>query len=81
MIVEDKLLRNFPILRKKFAECERAVRDVKVWIVYDEFRRRGESYNETIRHLSERFGTSASTIKRAVRKMEAYQDYPVRPLH
>ncbi|PLX46580.1 MAG: hypothetical protein C0609_00170 [Deltaproteobacteria bacterium] len=81
MIVEERLLRNFPILRKKFAECERAVRDVKVWIVYDELRRRGESYSETIRHLASRFGASASTIKRAVRKMEAYQDYPDRSLH
>ena len=81
MNVEERLLRGFPVLRKKVAECERIIRDVKVWLVYDELRRKGESYSDAVRHLVKRFGQSPSTIKRSVRRMEAYQDYPERSLH
>lgn len=66
--VESRLLEASPLLRKKVEECLKIARDVKIRMVYDDMRLRGDGYNDAVRLLSRRFRASPSTVKRALRR-------------
>jgi hypothetical protein len=78
---EKRLLWASGALRKKIAECERLARDVKIRLVYEELKLRGEGYNESIRILGNRFDASTSTVKRAIRKLAPSSERRGRPPH
>ena len=66
--VERELMRASPLLRRKVAEAALVARDVKIRLVFEQLRRRGDGYNAAVRRLSRRFDASTSTIKRAIRR-------------
>jgi len=66
--VEERLLEASGELRLMVESCRRLARDVKIRLVYDEMRLRGDGYNLAVRRLCRRFQASPSTVKRAIRR-------------
>ena len=69
--VERNLMRASPLLRRKVAQAALVARDVKIRLVYEQLRIRGDGYNESVKRLASRFNASHSTIKRAIRRVVA----------
>lgn len=67
--IEARLLQSSGLLRRKVEECRKLARDVKIRVIYEELRLRGDGYNDAVRRLCRRFEASPSTVKRAIRKM------------
>lgn len=65
--IDEKLLPYSVELRKKLHELRKMERDVRIALVFEEKKERGERYGEIVEELSGRFQTSVSTVKRAVR--------------
>lgn len=81
MRLEERTLRASPELRRMVSECERLARDVKIHLVYHELKNGGSGHNQSLRSLSKRFGTSFSTVKRALKRIEELRGKDKTKLH
>jgi len=86
-VEEERLLAASGELRRKVAACARLARDVKVRLVFEEMRLRGDGYTTVVRRLAARFHLSVSQIKRILARREGKEARerrlcaPSRPTH